>query len=314
MGAVYLAHDPRLDRLVALKIPNLRGEPEQEERFYREARAAAALHHPNLCPVHDVGQVEGVPYLTMAYIDGMPLSSLIRPGGPIPVGQAVLIVRRIALALQEAHDYGVVHRDLKPANVILDRRGEPVVMDFGLARRTAGEEVRLTRSGELLGTPAYMSPEQVNSDLEAIGPCSDVYALGVILYELLTGRLPFQGPFGTLMASILHDEPAPPSRHRPGISPRVEAACLKALRKAPGDRFPSMSAFAAALQACSDEGEAPLPAPLLEALPADPAPATASVRISPRREEAEAREARWLIAGGVLLLLLYVLLLALMRG
>ncbi len=165
MGTVYLARDSQLDRLVALKVPRV-GDDENLtagdlRRFFREARAAAALWHPNLCPIHDVGEVDGTPYLTMAYVEGHPLSHLINPCEPIPQRQAAGIVVKIAEAMQEAHERGVIHRDLKPSNVMINARGEPVVTDFGLARRDETAEVALTKLGMVLGTPAFMSPEQI---------------------------------------------------------------------------------------------------------------------------------------------------------
>jgi serine/threonine protein kinase len=249
MGSVYLAHDSQLDRQVALKVPHLsdRDGPEVLERFYREARAAAALDHPNLCPVFDVGQVDGSPYLTMAYVEGRPLSMLIGRQTDWPQRQVAAVVRKLANALQEAHDRGVVHRDLKPANILVSRRKELVVVDFGLARRDGAGDARLTRSGVILGTPAYMAPEQVAGEMDAVGPCSDIYALGVILYELLAGRPPFEGPVALVLGQVMVAEPEPPSRTRPDVDPRLESACLKALAKKPADRFGSMTDFAAAM-------------------------------------------------------------------
>jgi serine/threonine protein kinase len=165
MGAVYLARDTQLDRLVALKVPRLGDDdqlaPHDLKRFLREARSAAALLHPNLCPIFDVGEVGGTPYLTMAYIEGHPLSDLVKPFKPLSQRQAALIVQKLAQAVQAAHARGVIHRDLKPSNVMITARGEPVVMDFGLARRDQTVEARLTKPGTALGTPAYMSPEQI---------------------------------------------------------------------------------------------------------------------------------------------------------
>jgi serine/threonine protein kinase/WD40 repeat protein len=246
MGAVYLAHDTQLDRRVALKVPRFSDvdNPRVLERFYREARAAATLSHPNICPVYDVGAVDGVPYLTMAYIEGKPLSAFIRRGRPLPPAQAAAVVRKIALALQEAHAHGVIHRDLKPSNVIINTRREPVVMDFGLARRSTKREARLTQLGSILGTPAYMPPEQVTGDIDAMGPACDVYSLGVILYELLTGRLPFEGEVVSVLLQIATDRPPPPSQHRPDLDPRLEAVCLKALAKKPEERYASMTDLA----------------------------------------------------------------------
>ncbi len=249
MGSVYLAHDTELDRKVALKVPHFTEAEGKNvrDRFYREARSAATLHHANICPVYDVGEMDGTLYLTMAYIEGESLSRFVDPNKPLTQRQVATLVRKLALALQEAHSRGVIHRDLKPSNVMISKRGEPVVMDFGLARRTTKGEVRLTQTGAIIGTPAYMSPEQVNGDLEAMGPQSDVYSLGVILYELLAGRLPFEGPMASVLAQIIAKEPVPPSMIRPGVDPALEAVCLKAMAKSIPDRMRSMADFAAAL-------------------------------------------------------------------
>jgi hypothetical protein len=250
MGSVYLAHDSKLDRPVALKVPSFSAEDDATllERFYREARAAATIDHPNLCPVYDVGQVGGAHYLTMAYIEGESLAQRILKKPGLSQREAAGLVRKVALGVGEAHAHGVIHRDLKPNNIMLNRRGEPVVMDFGLARRSKAEDLRLTPSGSMLGTPAYMPPEQVRGDADLMGPGSDVYSLGVVLYELLTGQLPFVGSFGAVMADILTRPPRPPSSLRPDVEPQLEAICLKALAKAPGDRYAGMADFAAALE------------------------------------------------------------------
>src|SRR5262249_40635203 len=156
MGAVYLAEDTQLHRRVALKIPSFaKHEGPDLERFYREAQAAAMLRHANLCPVYDVGHVNGIHYLTMAYIDGRPLPALLHSGRVFSQDEAVEMVRLLALALQEAHEHGIIHRDLKPGNIMIDQRQQPVVMDFGLARKLSGTDVRLTQSGTIIGTPAY---------------------------------------------------------------------------------------------------------------------------------------------------------------
>jgi hypothetical protein len=262
MGAVYLAHDTQLDRPVALKVPTFGpGEEGLRERFFREARAAAALRHPNLCPVFDLGEQGGVPYLTMAYIEGQSLSAYLRSKERLPPREAVRLVRALAEALQEAHDHGIIHRDLKPSNILLNDRRQPVVTDFGLARRTASQDERLTRTGAIMGTPAYMPPEQVNGDVAAMGPGCDIYALGVILYELLAGRPPFEGPMGVLIARIVLDPPPSLTGLRPDLDPALEAICFKALAKQPEDRYPSMRAFARALESWLD-GKAPPPLPV----------------------------------------------------
>jgi hypothetical protein len=267
MGTVYLAQDTHLDRPVALKVPHFEAAdgPRVWERFYREARAAATIRHPHVCPVHDVGEIDGTPYLTMAYVEGKPLSEFAAER-PLTPRQAAVLVRKLALALQEAHQKGVIHRDLKPANVMIDLRGEPILMDFGLARRTGGGDPRLTLCDAALGTPAYMPPEQVSGHLGATGPASDVYSLGVMLYELVTGRLPFHGGAKSMLAQVLMDEPPPPSAVRPDLDPRLEAICRKAMAKKVEDRYASMAELAAALTES------------LRVRPLDPGPPTAGAQ------------------------------------
>jgi formylglycine-generating enzyme required for sulfatase activity/serine/threonine protein kinase len=248
MGTVYLAHDSQLDREIALKVPHFSANdgPQIIERFYREARLAATLRHPNICPVYDVGEIHGVHYLSMAYIDGRLLKEFIRPEKPLAEKQVVAVVRKLALTLQDAHERGVIHRDLKPSNIMIDERREPIIMDFGLARRSQ-EDQHLTKTGAVLGTLAYMSPEQLLGSPDAIGPQSDVYSLGVVLYELLTSRPPFEGHETALIGQILTVEPPPPRTHRPGLDPALEAICLRAMAKKPEIRYASMKDFAAAL-------------------------------------------------------------------
>jgi predicted Ser/Thr protein kinase len=287
MGAVYLAHDTQLDRKVALKVPHFAASegPEVLERFAREARAAATLSHPNICPVYDVGEWQGTRYVTMAYIEGKPLSDLLRSGKPLPQQSVAALVKKLAQAMHDAHQHGIVHRDLKPSNVMVSKKHEPVIMDFGLARR-AQEDVRLTKSGSILGTPAYMSPEQVGGDPQAVGPPSDVYSLGVILYELLTGRLPFQGPVTAVLGQILTQEPPPPRSLRADLDPALEAICQKAMAKKVPDRYGSMRELAAALNRyVKGDAAAPRAVPgKAEALPAA-AVAAAGVAVTPPTEE-----------------------------
>jgi serine/threonine-protein kinase len=264
MGTVYLADDPRLGRQVALKVPHF--DParaaEAAERFRREARAAAGVRHPNLVPVYEVGQVDGTDYLTMPYITGEPLSARLAREGPLPPTEAVRLALRIADAMEAVHRAGVVHRDLKPANILLDERGEPAVTDFGLARLVGGLDARLTGSGTVLGTPAYLAPEQVGCRPEAIGPRCDVYSLGVVLYEMLTGRVPFGGSRGeVLFHRVLSEDPEPPSGFCPGLDARLEAACLQALARRADRRFGSMAEFADALRRVA-EGPAAQPVPV----------------------------------------------------
>lgn len=254
MGAVYLADDRQLNRKVALKIPKfaVSNVSKLAQRFQREAQAAATLSHPNICPVFDAGEIDGVNYMAMGFVQGQPLSAFIRTQSPPSERGAAMTVRKIALALEEAHQHGVVHRDLKPANIMIDHRNEPIVMDFGLAcQADQAIDSRLTQDGAILGSPAYMSPEQLEGKPENIGPSCDIYALGVLLFELLTGHLPYKGS-GT-MASIISEvfsKPTPdPRRYREDMDPRLAMICRKAIAKNVEHRFVSMTDFADSLTA-----------------------------------------------------------------
>jgi serine/threonine protein kinase len=251
MATVYLARDLLLDRLVALKIPDFGPDATEvdRERFFREAQAAASLSHRGLCPVYDSGVVNGTPFLAAAYIDGKPLSERISSGTTGSIDSAVKLVREIATVMHAAHEQGVIHRDLKPSNIMIDEAGLPVITDFGLAwRRHQGLDERLTASGMIIGTPGYMPPEQLKSRDCPIQPTYDVYSLGVVLYELLTGQLPFTGTIGEMMAKILRDPPVPPSALRSDLSLELDDICLKALEKDPSKRFATMLEFASALE------------------------------------------------------------------
>jgi formylglycine-generating enzyme required for sulfatase activity/predicted Ser/Thr protein kinase len=246
MGTVYLVENTELEREEALKVPRFEADDAQaRERFLREARLAAKLDHPNLCQVFHVGVQDGVYFLTMRYLQGRPLSAY--TGQALPPRKAVEIVARLTQALEYAHGKGVIHRDLKPSNVMMCAGLGPVVMDFGLAKQLRQSDQKLTHSGVALGTPAYMPPEQLMGELERIGPASDVYSLGVILYELLTGQPPFKGSVAELMIKILHAEAPPPSALQPGLSPVLDAICRTALAKAPEGRYVTMKAFGAAV-------------------------------------------------------------------
>ena len=250
MGAVYLAHDEKLDRPVAMKIPFMGVQADQQvlERFMQEARSAASLHHRNICPIHDVGEIDGQPYLTMAFISGKTLATWVDQ--PHSASEIITVISKVARALHQAHQQGVIHRDLKPANIMIDDEGEPVVMDFGLARRESdNDQPQLTQAGQIMGTPAYMPPEQIAGHTEEMGPPCDIYALGVILYELLTGKRPFDGNLMQLMSQIALESPPALRTINDQIDPQLESIVLKSLEKQPGDRWDSMLAFAEALEA-----------------------------------------------------------------
>ncbi len=250
MGAVYLARDTQLDREVAVKIPIFAtdGGQNEVERFYREARAMATISHPNLCPVYDVGEIDGTHYLTMQFVEGRPLDEYLKRGKSHAPKQVATVMWKLAVALEEAHRAGIVHRDLKPANIMLDQRSEPIIMDFGLARRQKENETTLTQTGQIMGTPSYMSPEQVRGRQDEIGPASDVYALGVICYQLLTGKLPFTGPLGDVLIKIATEEPERPSKLNAKIDRSIEAICLQAMAKSVDDRFGSAADLAKSLR------------------------------------------------------------------
>ena len=253
MGAVYLADDTQLGRKVAMKLPFLDGDGTTKiERFTREARSAAGLQHPNICTLFDAGAIDGRPFLTMAYVEGRPLDEVIGESGPMPPRRAAEIVRTVARALAYAHASGVVHRDLKPANLMMRADGEPVVMDFGLAK-LAGDadaaKLELTRRGGLVGTPSYMSPEQVRGDVAAIGPASDVYSLGAVLFELLTGQPPYVGSMTVVLGQILNAPIPPVTELRKDVPLQLEAICQQTLAKEVPSRLTGMAEFARALNA-----------------------------------------------------------------
>lgn len=282
MGSVFWAQDKLLDRPVALKVANLPEEKNEKhrQRFLQEARAAAKLSHPNLCPIFDVGELNGILYLTMAYLEGKTLRQILETKKTFTPRQTALLVRKLALGLQEAHAQGVIHRDLKPSNVMITTKGEPVIMDFGLARHLYQQGERITQQGVLLGTPTYMAPEQVRGDLDLIGPPTDVYSLGIVLYELLTGEAPFEGPTTAILARILTEVPVPPDAKRPDLPRGLVAICKQAIAQDPKDRFQSMQDLAQALMKWLQEEKTGSPPPAMPPPPPPPIPEPEPVWIS----------------------------------
>jgi eukaryotic-like serine/threonine-protein kinase len=255
MGVVYKARQRSLQRTVALKMI-LRGEfatPEDLARFQAEARAAARLEHANIVAVYDAGQCDGQAYFTMRQVEGQTLADLLG-AGPMKPRDAAKCLAVISRAVHYAHDNGILHRDLKPSNVLIDQEGRPHVTDFGLAKWVTGTadapRVGPTLSGGIVGTPAYMAPEQISNQRGKPSPASDVYSLGVILYEMLTGRPPFQAatPVDTLLL-VLDQDPVRPRLLNPKVDPDLEVICLKCLQKEPALRYSSAAALAADLEA-----------------------------------------------------------------
>ncbi len=244
MGVVYLARQRDLNRTVALKVLRARGPADAEgvQRFHREAQAAARLHHPGIVAIHDVGQDGDLHYYSMDYIIGETVDDLARRGRPTP-RRALELIHEVALALAYAHAEGVVHRDLKPQNLLLTGDGRVLITDFGLAKDLSRESL-LTLEGTLLGTPAYMPPEQALGRLEQVDARSDVYSLGAVLYTLLTGRPPFVGPTPRVLHDVVHTLPEAPRRLHADVSADVETLCLKCLEKDPARRYPSAEALA----------------------------------------------------------------------
>ncbi|MGW0766146.1 protein kinase domain-containing protein [Streptomyces sp. NPDC002676] len=262
MGTVYQAVDHRLRRTVAVKTlsAELVQQPQFLARFQREAHAAAALNHPGVATVYDVGEdaADGfaVPYLVMEYVEGRTLAQALG-GGPLPAEQTVDVVGQVLEALRHSHGHGIVHRDIKPANVMLTRAGTAKILDFGIAKALSEVATRLTGTGVAVGTPAYLAPEQIEG--RDTDHRTDLYAVGCLLYELLTGCPPYTGdsPF-SVMHQHLVQEPVPPSRLRPGLPPGMDAVVLRALHKRKEDRFADAAEMKAELDRAAQIPAAPL--------------------------------------------------------
>lgn len=253
MATVYRALQPGMNRDVALKVLQLDDALEDEsfrKRFAQEAEVIASLEHIHILPVYTYGIVDNVAYLAMRLLRGGSLADLMKRG-TLPLERTVDLFTQIAQGLAYAHSKGVVHRDLKPTNILLDEMGHPYLTDFGLAKLMTGD-ANMTKTGNIVGTPSYMSPEQLRG--EPLDQRSDVYSLGIILYQMLTGRKPFEGDSSDIVSMIykhLEKAPTPPSAHNPSILPEVEAIVLRALAKDPDDRYGSVGDMAADLQAAT---------------------------------------------------------------
>ena len=245
MGVVYLARQTGLNRRVAVKM--IRGgsqaRPDHFARFRIEAEAVARLRHPNIIQIHEIGEVNGLPFVSLELLEGGSLADRLE-GTPQPARPTAELLLTLASAIQVAHDVGIVHRDLKPSNVLFTEDGTPIITDFGLAKRIDSDS-RQTETGQIMGSPSYMAPEQARGHTREVGPAADVYALGAILYEMLTGRPPFKGetPMETVR-QVIDDEVVPPSRLVPKVDRDLETICLKCLSKEPPRRYASASALA----------------------------------------------------------------------
>jgi serine/threonine-protein kinase len=311
MADVYCAEDTQLGRRVALKLLHRRFAEDQEfvERFRREASAAAGLQHPNVVQVYDRGAWDGTYYIAMEFLDGRSLKQIIREEGPLDPQRAVDIAIQILKALRFAHKRGVIHRDIKPHNVIVDAEDRVKVTDFGIARAGASD---MTETGAIMGTAQYLSPEQAQG--HAVSATTDLYSVGIVLYEMVTGRIPFEADSAvTIALKQVRDDPPAPRALNPDVSPELEDIVLRALRKDPRERFVDADDFIRALESVRDLPARPdaaqrtgrltgVYAPVDAALPLAPIPAGDPVY--EEYVEAERRDRRWMAV------LLAVLLLA----
>lgn len=246
MGVVYKATQVGLNRVVALKmlIAGQYADPSLRARFLLEAESVAALEHPHIIRVFAFGESGGHPYLAMEFVPGGTLSERIRKGGPLPAKEATDLLAKLAGAVAHAHSRGVVHRDIKPLNVMLSADGEPRLTDFGLAKVGRADQ-NLSVTGQILGTPAYMAPEQAAGKVREVGTAADVYALGAVLYDLLTGRPPFSGDSAAVtLQKVMTEEPARPRKLNASIPRDLETICMKCLEKDPARRYPTAQALA----------------------------------------------------------------------
>ncbi len=305
MARVYLAHDRALNRDVAVKIlnPALAADPLFVERFRREARAAAALNHPNIVAIYDTGATDDTYYIVMEYVPGPNLKETIRERGPLPEGEALAIGAQVAAALGVAHAHHLIHRDIKPHNILLGPDGSAKVTDFGIARAAGASQLTATQT--VMGTAHYLSPEQALH--QPLDGRSDLYSLGIVLYEALTGRVPFEGDSLVAVAMRqVHDPPPPLRQVVPGISPRAEAVVTRALAKDPADRYQSAAEMEAALLEASRAPHPPAGEPtrtfppIVETAALPPAPPPVLPQAPPLEDRR--RPHRWLVLPAIIAL------------
>jgi len=296
MGIVYKAEDPNLDRIVALKTivleADAEGRKEYEKRFFLEAKAAGKLNHPNIVTVYDFGEAEGVAYLAMELVEGTDLRERLKEakGEGLPASDALDIAQQVAEGLGYAHERGIVHRDIKPGNIMLQRRGQAKIMDFGLARMRVADHK--TSTGMVLGTPKYMSPEQVAG--QPVDQRSDIFSLGIVLHEMLTGTRLFAGEDAPqIMHNVVHVEHEPPTRIKPELPPMLDFVVARALKKDPTVRYQDVFELSADLANCLAE--------LRGKAPAAPAPdGTRTIKIASADRAAPAPAAREIAADSTL--------------
>jgi serine/threonine protein kinase len=300
MGSVYLARDVDLDRQVALKVmEGLRRPDGAVARFRREARAAARLAHPGIMQIHDIGEQDGVLFLALEYVGGGSLSRRLREQGPMEPESAARLLLELAQAVQQAHEQAILHRDLKPSNVLLTDSGAPKIADFGLAKLlddSRQDDADRTVSGTLIGTPGYMAPEQIRGEVDSIGRATDVYGLGTILYECLTGRSPFPGGASiAVLYLVMEQPPLSPRQIRPEIPTALERICLKCLSKDPQQRYAGAGELTRALVRFL-AGEEPEEKAASAATRRPPSPTQAGSQPIPDRSGRWSRLLRWLVA------------------
>ena len=296
MGDLYLARDPNTNRLVALKLLNATlDSSDLRERFAREARALAALNHPNIVNIYDTGEFDDSPFIVMEYVRGETLAEMIKRRAPLSVSQKLKLMAELCAGLAQAHEAGIIHRDIKPANLMVDQQGRLKILDFGIARVAEGNKTRvglpLTQVNMLIGTPGYMSPEQIEGG--EVDHRSDIFAVGAVCYELLAYDEAFSGTnTRQIESSVLRGQPAPLASVVPGLDPEIDEIVLRALKRDPNKRYQDAATFERALERLRSRLGPDAPGPPRR--PTPPPPQTA--RGNPREARAEAAYQRALAA------------------